>query len=640
MLARFTRLASCAWFLTILFGLSEASAAQTTQTTTSLFPANADGRATSSTNDQELAGVRCQTVYSWPNRLHRGYFPVVVRLENMNEDSTVVDLKVEAGWRTEDSYTRRILLTPGQRAEFEMLLRARGNGVNNYWLELEIGSDERCILNFGPGQSHRSGGVLQNVMYVTSEELDGVTESKLTDGWADLDKRTQWAPYVGDFLLSLRTFDQLSANWKAYTSLDTVILDLSSGELPGVALLEALASWCRSGGTLIVLGVPSDSIAGFPGLGAAIDERFVQLPRPHPRNKGDVFKPCHEVFEEQGLSSYRFGFGTLIASHLGPEAGWPLEVDDEGVSLAYIAARAKVPEAWSRASRGSRSVQNDVERLLDRFADLPLRTLMAFMVLFALLLGPINFMWLRRKKKPMLLLVSVPVISIGCSIALLLYGVLAEGLDIRSVTRTWAVLDQRNQTATFGEVRRVFAGRSPGEGLRPQVGTLVMPGSNKWYGSHRQENLFLTDTTNGLVLSGDYFPVRNAFLQMIFSDRTSRLRLDVKTVGEDIEVTNALGTSVDDLLLRGPNGEYHALQNTLAPGQSALLVPTGGQDKLNEWSVDLSRFGNHGAPDLMLGTYVARVEEATLRDDCGVEVDEIDGRHILLGILDISGGAF
>ncbi len=265
---------------------------------------------------------------------------------------------------------------------------------------------------------------------------------------------------------------------------------------------------------------------------------------------------------------------------------------------------------------------------------------MAFMVLFALLLGPINFMWVKRKKKPMLLLVSVPAISIVCSIILLVYGVLAEGLDIRAVTRTWAVLDQRTQTATSSEVRRVFAGRSPGEGLRPQVGTLVMPASNKWHGSYRQESLFLSDATDGLVLSGDYFPVRNAFLQMIVSDRTSRLRLDVKAVGEDIEVTNALGTQVEDLLLRGPDGEYHALESSLAPGAGALLLPTGGATQLKEWRQDLKNLGDLDGHDLMLGTYVANLSEATLRDDCGVEVDEIDGRHVLLGILDTSGGTF
>ncbi len=641
MLAKFTRTALATWFALAVLGAGAVQAQSNgldqvvARARTISVPA-----ARASQVERDVSGVLCRTTYNWPSALHRGYFPVRVRLTNQNDDSIVVDLEAETSWGNEDTYTRRVMLSPGQEAEFEMLLRAREIGMNAYRLKVEADGEDITMGGCGPSQMGSRWGGGQNVMIVTAQELSTVKEETLTKEWVQLDKDTEWSSLGDRLMVSTRTFDQLSTSWQAYTSLDTVILDLGVDALPSVSVLKALAAWCRAGGTLVVLGVPAESIAGFPGLGAAVRERFEQFPKAQGASTSGKFLPAHEEFRNKELVAYRVGFGTLIGSRQTFQATSALETDGQGLSLAYVAARANVPEAWSRQSRTGRSTQESIERTLEQFADLPLRTLMVFMVLFALLLGPVNFMWVKRKKNPMLLLASVPVIALVSSVVLLVYGVLAEGLDIRSVTRSWAVLDQGAQTATCTEVRRVFAGSSPGEGLRPQVGTLVMPEARKWRGTHQSTSLFLSDATEGLVLSGDYFPVRSPFAQMIVSDRTSRLRLDAKRVGEEVEVTNALGSEISGLLLRGSNGEYHALKGSLGPGESALLVPTGGQDQVQAWSSDLTHYGEQDGRGLMLGTYIVLLEEATLADDCGVEMDEVDGRHVLMGILDTAEGAF
>jgi hypothetical protein len=576
-------------------------------------------------------GVDCTVRYDWPTLLSEGYFPVRVLLRNTTSNSLRVDVSAEVSWSNEDLVQRNLILAPSQEVDFELMVRARKIGMNSYQVAIEVDGKKTQFANYGP-----AGTCSRNVMLVGASAPVAGQQESLAKLWTTLDKSTHWAPGSGPTSVSLRTFDQLSSNWQAYTSLDVVVVDLSGGAPPEL-FTTALAAWCRAGGTLAVLGGSRSELEGLPALVPALAKRFKILPQAYPTGSispAPSHPPSNLVFQKSGLVGYRFGFGTLVVME-GPPTNLPnTEPDAAGLPLSYIASSAAFPDFWTRDIRKKDSVQEDLEGALGGFAELPLRSLMVFMLVFALVMGPVNFIWVWRKKQPMLLLVSVPLIALVSSIFLLVYGVISQGLETRSISNTWAVLDQGAQIGTFQEVRRVFAGTSPSEGLRPQAGTVVFPSDESWDGSWREEKLFVADYSEGLVLSGAFFPVRQPFSQLISSDRASRLRVIVKQAGDVIDLSNGLGVPIERLLLRDHAGQYHVLSEALGQGASARLVLAGAQSQLSEWRSDMSLFWGKSTVGLIPGSYLAELSAPPLQDDCGVPMDVSDGRHVLLGILE------
>jgi hypothetical protein len=256
-------------------------------------------------------------------------------------------------------------------------------------------------------------------------------------------------------------------------------------------------------------------------------------------------------------------------------------------------------------------------------------------------MGPLNFWWVKRSKKPMLLLLTVPGLSIVTSVGLALFGIVSQGLDVKVSTRSYTFLDQPSRTATTAEVRRVFAGRSPGAGLRPEAGTMVFPAEKAWSREFGRNLVFTQDLTDGRLLSGDFIPVRKPVVQLILSDRPTRLRLDVTAVGNEVEVANALGGNIEQLMLRDSLGDYHQLNGVLPAGANARLVGNVGLGERTEWTKVLGNFrsANVGRPDqLPRGSFIARVRADGLRDDCGVEVNELAGSHFVFGVYSAIAG--
>ncbi len=571
-------------------------------------------------------GLSYEVVYNWPSELRRGWYPLEVTLTNGNDEELGVRIEAETRWANEDLVTKRLTLAPNQTSTIELLLRARDNGANQYTLTIAADGEDVRVRDCGP--TNASGADSRDVLYVASEQAAAGSKDDWSQDWQRAVESGSWGPGYGNQRVTPRLFSQLSSNWQAYTSLDSVILDLSEGE-PAEEDLAALLAWCRAGGTLHALGLPVGTLRDWPALAPYLEPRF------------ETSIANAETFEQLGLEAYTCGFGRLVVQ-TGSTPPEGLMGDREGsMPLAFVADRSTRVAGWSRASDGQVSRQASAQGLLGTFAALPLRALMVLLLVFALVMGPVNFLYVRRSKKPLLLLATVPGIALVTSLGLLAYGILAEGLDVKVMTKSWSLIDQRTQLATSAEVRNLFAGSSPGEGLRPETGTAVVPEDRFWFGSWRDESLFTCDYTDGRLLGGTYVPVRRPVGQLVLSDRASRLRLEARRLGDQIEVTNALGATIEEIVLRTPDGEYHYLQDTVAEGAAESLTWGGASARGMEVTKELPWFwtGASGR-NLPRGTYLARLSAHPLRDDLGIEVTEVEGEHIVLGLLDGDEGAW
>ena len=93
-----------------------------------------------------------------------------------------------------------------------------------------------------------------------------------------------------------------------------------------------------------------------------------------------------------------------------------------------------------------------------------------FMVLitgFAVLIGPVNYFYLQRKRLLWLLLVTVPVTALVTSVLLVGYSIASHGFSVRSRIRSLTVLDQKSHSAVTVARLALFAGVAPSR--RPAV---------------------------------------------------------------------------------------------------------------------------------------------------------------------------
>ena len=71
----------------------------------------------------------------------------------------------------------------------------------------------------------------------------------------------------------------------------------------------------------------------------------------------------------------------------------------------------------------------------------PVYGFMVLITVFAIVIGPVNYFYLRRKRLLWLLLVTVPATALVTSVLLVGYSVAAHGFSIRSRIRSLTVLD-------------------------------------------------------------------------------------------------------------------------------------------------------------------------------------------------------
>jgi len=276
-------------------------------------------------------------------------------------------------------------------------------------------------------------------------------------------------------------------------------------------------------------------------------------------------------------------------------------------------------------------------------ARLPYRSFAGLLMLFAIVIGPVNFLTVRKRKNPVILLLTIPAIALVTTVALLAYGIYFQGVDVKTASYSVAVLDQREHRSACVESRQFFAGLAPAAGLALGPGTIVhawpLDGSYSSWNRKRYE----VELEGGALLAGDYLPSRRATSQVVAVERAERGRLDVKRSGNALAVDNNLGVGVKHLTVRDPEGRFFVFDGNLAPGASAELQVA---ERLEELDVAIDQILTRTLPltdhrltfepakrAIPAGCYLAELERGPFRDDCGIEMSELAGAHVVLGVL-------
>lgn len=194
-------------------------------------------------------------------------------------------------------------------------------------------------------------------------------------------------------------------------------------------------------------------------------------------------------------------------------------------------------------------------------------------VLFALLAGPGAMWWATRRGQRSLILVAVPVLSAGTCLVLVVYGLVADGLEVRRAVVQGLLLDQTNGRGLAVTGLGLFAGLAPGAfPLDPEE--RLVPFEPRLFDNEawRSRGNVPTVAIDGAGRAVGWVPARQNVQLLSVRPVAERRRLVFTPTTDGWKVLNGFDRPLTDLSwCSGDGGAWHAT-GPLAPGAEAVLV--------------------------------------------------------------------
>ena len=202
-----------------------------------------------------------------------------------------------------------------------------------------------------------------------------------------------------------------------------------------------------------------------------------------------------------------------------------------------------------------------------------------FLVLFGVLVGPVNLYILAPSGRRHRLFLTTPLLSLGASLAMVGIILLQDGIGGIGARIVFINVEPAETTAYVTQKQTSRTGVLLGAGFELKqpalVEPLALPASDwvKLKTTHDSQpvNLTLQATSRG----GNFFQSRTEQAQMIRAAVSTRARLEVlpgATPDAPPTLVSALGFTLDELYYAGPDGKMWMLKSPLTTGQKAELT--------------------------------------------------------------------
>ena len=398
-----------------------------------------------------------------------------------------------------------------------------------------------------------------------------------------------------DFLLEPA---RLPTNWLGYTSLRAVVIGTGEwGQLTDPQR-NALLTWTASGGDLIALDgdlqslVPGARSAAPPG--ATVRAYFF----------GRIHVPTTASFAAAGGLS-----GALGAADKARDANWSLPAN-RAADWGIIGARGfRLP--------------------VPGVAGVPARAYLLILLAFSLVIGPVNYWFLLRKRRQVLLVLTAPLISAMFILVLTGYVIAGEGFGVRGRAMTFTMLDQaRMQAVTRASISLYASGMTPGGGLRFPRDVAVFAIGTDGEGSRVQHTLELSELQR---YSSGVIQARSPTNLEQIAFRPARERLNFNVEGNAIRVVNGLDSNISTLVYRTGNRIYSSAA-PLPAGGEGVLQPDGRAAGLAvPTDLPLSARFAHLFANQPEGSYLAILERSPFWEPGVSHVEERSSFHLVIG---------
>lgn len=313
----------------------------------------------------------------------------------------------------------------------------------------------------------------------------------------------------------------------------------------------------------------------------------------------------------------------------------------------YFLNPSQSPYAYGGDLRGRYS--REESPFLDLFSGLhviPRTGYVIVALLLTLVIGPLNYRYLKKRKKLIYFYITAPLLAITGVIALAIYSIINQGFGVTFNHKALLVHDLDLGTGVVYHARGIFAGMAPSESLVFSRETAVLP---FYTSSYRSEYFYYSfNYTSAQSLSRDFVRSRQATGLFTATPTRIRLGLEIKYQADgSIFLENHLTSTVLQTIVRLPPDSTHQSQSSrwqfyqtrsaVAPGSRAILIPL--KSRLDS---QFSAFNPPRQPFIDLENYpwtiLAETDSLPYLEDGGCPGTTKKGNYIYLGIHHVDSG--
>jgi len=463
-------------------------------------------------NERQICSIKV-TLFGGSGRIG-GFGFVLVDAQNHDERSHVLQVRLHSQlWASNDVRLQRsLVLGPQERGRF--FLPLPNTAQSNYELRVVVDTTKYDGVFLLTPNRGLTGLLVSDRPQTTPAALALLQAAAARAPFEARDKHQ---------VVPCSTID-VPADWRSFTGFDLVLVDGRSRV--DAQVQQALRRYAFAGGRV-----------------------FVAAPRSLPA--GDLRERL-EQYDEARVVAHGLGFLVAVPS---------LEPGVSDVRDMFDAMPSPREGLWPLPEP---LCATQVVPGLDQA---PVLVFLFVILLFAVLAGPVNFFLLRRWRRPMLALVTVPALGLGTTLLMFVYAFAHDGFGVRGVVRTWTLLDQRDHQAVTIGARTLFTGLAP-DSLQLDADTLIVaPAAFSRPGNSRSPDRWQFDADTNL-LDGGVLPSRttSVLVEARQGVARERLRARVRPDGALELLTDGGVVPVGVVLLRDPDGQHWVGEGRVGEG--------------------------------------------------------------------------
>jgi hypothetical protein len=358
--------------------------------------------------------------------------------------------------------------------------------------------------------------------------------------------------------------DSLPDSWIDYSGLDFVAISREDLADLKPKARSAVLKWVHCGGNLIV------HQAGKTPKDVATLERLLEL---------NDHAAVGASWTESGGRHTPSHFSTRQLM-LGLVCAFPEQLPDSQIAWTVFLMSVGAPR-FSWIQRHGITPDFGTEEFFNfmnpGIRGVPVYGFMVLITAFAVLIGPVNYFYLRRRRSLWLLLVTVPATALVTSALLIGYSIAAHGFRIRSRIRSLTMLDQKSHSAVTVARLALFAGVAPSRGMQFSPETAVYP----VFPPTAEPGAFAVDWTENQSLTSGWLlsRTRTQFLTIRHAEQPDHVEVKPGQNGGPA-IVNGLPSELEAVLVADASGRLLSARNVL-PNASEALTAVSETDRLD-----------------------------------------------------------
>jgi len=549
----------------------------------------------------------------WAGGQYGGYTPIRIRVRNTGKKQDLLFRFTAAGEPRGTRVQRSITVGQNETRELTLSVPLTGS-IGNYSyaggrLDVFVNGRVANSLSDSLNLPEAASGIVNcpSLLVISPEKKIDCEQFSLAANSVFMKQATRlgYSSYGHSYSEDTEVIDAALLPDEAldYSGLDILAISLADLKTVSPSQRSGLLDWVQTGGKLIVFetGRPAQDhpdLPGVLGLPAQADWRsapersvrgisvFTEEQLNEMRYNGSVSRAVEELAGDveklnqnervkylwpessDAFSTHQLMLGYVIAFPDNPFPGTP---HDWGWMF-----KAVNTQDWRWTDRYGMSIRTpDDESVLFAIPGVGGVPKVAFIVLitaFTVVIGPLNYFFLKRRRQLYLLVVTIPAIAFLTSCALFAYAAFSDGFGVTSRTRSLMVLDQRTKTAVTLSRSALYAGVAPTSGLKFTSETAVFP----IWSAGQDPPVGTLDWSGGQHFTAGWIRSRTPMQFLTVGHRTERGRLEVTPgAGATIKVANGFAWNMKALAVIDEEGRTYFGDNVPAGGsaQIAAMAP-------------------------------------------------------------------